>query len=133
VTNFITGSYANNILLVSDSCYSGLIGQSIVAKRYRGSSDPKFLKTMLQARSRILITSGGDKPVADFGGSGHSIFAQAFIDALNAKRSDAFISHKLFSYVREKVTKTLGSHQVPRFYRLRNAGHEDGDFVFQMH
>ncbi len=134
VTGFINRSAANNILLVSDSCYSGLMAHSLADNRkFRGIPRQKYLRTMLGKRSRILITSGGDTPVADFGGRGHSVFAQAFIDALKAKRFEPFIAYDLFRYIQERVIEEFGDEQVPAIYDIRNAGHKGGDFVFQMH
>lgn len=76
----------------------------------------RFLKSMKQESSRILIASGGDHPVFDSGGDGHSIFAQAFIDGLR-QTNGAFTAEELLLYVKQRVAGS--SVQMPPAERGR--------------
>jgi hypothetical protein len=77
--------------------------------------------------TRVAITSGGSEPVADKGGSGHSPFAKAFIDALRDNRS-VMDGTSLFSKIRRPVM--VAAQQTPQYADIRQAGHDGGDFLF---
>ena len=51
-----------------------------------GAVDPakwsSWVKSMAAGRSRLALTSGGVMPVPDGGGGRHSLFARAFLNAL---------------------------------------------------
>jgi hypothetical protein len=86
---------ARHVLIVSDSCYSGgLTRDADVAVRPADRS--VFLEKMLSARSRTLMASGGNEPVTDGGGSGHSVFADAVLGGLNAITRESFSAEELF-------------------------------------
>jgi hypothetical protein len=60
---------------------------------------------MRTARSRNLLASGGNEPVTDAGASGHSVFADAFLNGLR-QMPDSFAAAKLFErFVREQVVR----------------------------
>ncbi len=63
----------------------------------------------------------------DGGGSGHSAFALAF---LNALRENAAIidGHTLFTAIRRPVM--INADQTPEYGEIRKSGHEGGDFLF---
>ena len=65
--------------------------------------------------------------MADSGGSGHSVFASAFIAALR-QNNGVMDAQSFFAKVREPVV--LAAPQTPEYSNLRFAGHEGGDFVF---
>jgi formylglycine-generating enzyme required for sulfatase activity len=89
----------------------------------------QFLQKMSAGRSRTLMASGGDEPVADGGGGGHSIFASALLSGLRQMERPRFTASELFSdYVIERVAGR--ADQTPVYNPLRNSGHESGDFVF---
>ena len=73
------------------------------------------------------MTSGGLEPVADTGRGGHSVFATAFIAALQQNKG-MMDAQSFFDRIREPVM--LAAPQTPEYSNLRFAGHEDGDFVF---
>ncbi len=75
----------------------------------------------------MAITSGGLEPVADKGGSGHSPFAKAFIDALSDNRS-IIDGLQLFGKMRRPVM--VAADQTPQYADVRQAGHDGGDFLF---
>jgi hypothetical protein len=82
---------------------------------------------LAQKRARTALSSGGIEPVEDAGGGGHSVFAKAFIDALEKNEATVDMS-QLFSALRREVM--LASQQTPRYGDIRQAGHEGGDFIF---
>ncbi|HUI44290.1 MAG TPA: caspase family protein [Terriglobia bacterium] len=122
---------ARHVLVISDSCYSGGLNRDVntdITPRERG----RYLQRMLQARSRNLMSSGGNEPVADGGAPGHSVFASALLLGLAQMDEDAFTATDLFNrFVQPRVAGR--SEQVPQYSMIRNSGHEDGDFVFSAH
>ena len=69
----------------------------------------------------------------DGGGSGHSVFARAFIDTLD-KASGIVEGHSVYREVLGKVrlrARELNHDQVPEYAPARYAGHEAGEFFFQ--
>lgn len=121
---------ARHVLIVSDSCYSGTLNRGITASLPRPGEREQFLRRMLAGRSRTLMASGGDEPVADGGGGGtHSVFANALLRGLREMDKDGFTAAELFrGHVEETVAGR--AHQMPEYQTLRNSGHESGDFVF---
>ena len=80
--------------------------------------------------SRVLIASGGNEPVKDGGGGRHSVFANAFLKAMNSTNADVFTASELFSHgIREPVAGN--AEQTPEYKVIRNSGHDGGDFVFR--
>jgi len=69
--------------VVADSCYSGLLssapGYLFVGDQQNYSSD--YIRYKLSKKARLLLASGGDKPVLDNAGEGNSVFAKAFLEA----------------------------------------------------
>lgn len=129
VTVNVKGIPARHVLVVSDSCYSGTIVRGIAPKLAQPAVRERYLRRMLEGRSRTLIASGGNEPVADGGEGGHSVFASALLRGLAQTERDAFTAEELFyGYIRESVTGR--SDQTPEYNPLRNSGHESGDFVF---
>ncbi len=85
-------------------------------------------KTIVKKKARSVLSSGGLEPVIDSGGkSGHSVFAAAFIEALNNNKS-IITGEELFSQLRRPVM--LNSDQTPEYSDIRKAGHDGGDFLF---
>ena len=89
---------------------------------------PSYLSRLSQKRARCVISSGGLEPVIDSGGKGlHSVFASAFIDALE-ENNEIMDGVQLFNKLRRPVM--LNSDQTPEYADIRKAGHEGGDFLF---
>ena len=122
---------ARHVLVISDSCYSGALNRDArmdITPLERG----RYLQQILQAKSRNLMSSGGNEPVADGGAPGHSVFGAALLAGLSRMNMDAFTANELFSqFVQQRVAG--GSLQVPQYGVIRDSGHEDGDFVFTRH
>jgi hypothetical protein len=80
----------------------------------------------------MVLTSGGLEPVLDTLGGEHSLFAQAFLDALS-RNEGVLTGQELFQFVLPKVTTAAGRvdfRQVPEYAPIKFAGHECGDFFF---
>jgi len=122
---------AGHVILISDSCYSGALLRGGAAGDGR-IDDAQRMQALLklQARkSRIVITSGNNEPVADGGGGGHSVFARALLTGLENVEHDAFSARELFDgYILQQVA--ANADQEPQYRPLEKVGHEGGDFVF---
>ena len=120
---------ARHILVVSDSCYSGTLTRAAMANLSGNDTRSNYLRKLDEKPSRILIASGGNEPVSDSGGTGHSIFAEVFIKALQNANMDVFTAEELNTlYIRESVAGR--TEQTPEYKVLRNSGHDGGDFIF---
>lgn len=134
ITRHLARINAKRVMVVADSCYAGLLseepGYLLIANQ--GAVTEEYVRYKLPKKSRLLLSSGGDLPVLDGGGDGHSIFARAFLDTLEV--ADVITSGpELFIKVREKVARRaaeVGFNQVPEFKAIKGAGHEVGDFFF---
>ncbi len=135
ITDILNAMAAKHILVVSDSCYSGSMTRSSLARLDAGVSSKqrnKWLEAMLKTRSRTVLTSGGLKPVMDGGGGEHSIFANAFIQALENNNS-LLEGQTLYRNVSNNIVAiaaNYGIEQVPEYAPIRHAGHESGEFFF---
>jgi hypothetical protein len=79
-----------------------------------------------------VLTSGGEQPVLDAGGGGHSIFARVFLQILrNNDRvmEGSALYGALFDEVRESAAK-YKVNQEPRYSQIADAGHLNGEFLF---
>jgi uncharacterized caspase-like protein len=129
ITSDIRAIPARHVLVVSDSCYSGTLTRGLSLSPPPGSEREQFLQKMMAGHSRTLMASGGDEPVADSGGGGHSVFAASLLHGLEQMERPKFTAGELFSnYVVEAVAGR--ADQTPVYDPLRNSGHESGDFVF---
>jgi len=132
ITSNIRAIPSMHIVIVSDSCYSGAIRdaamRSVPLSMKPVDIDRAFAK-ILKDKSRTILSSGGDEPVTDIGGEGHSIFAQAFLDGLRLMDEDRFTANELYeTYVKRKVAGR--SDQDPHYFPLARSGDDGGDFVF---
>ena len=124
ITGKVRAMKAKHVLLVADSCYSGKLTRGVHIKR----KDPEYLRRIIDRRARLVLTSGGLEPVADSGGKrGHSVFASAFLDALEQNQG-LLEGHELFTQIRRPVA--VNSDQIPEYSDLRKAGHDGCDFLF---
>jgi caspase domain-containing protein len=129
ITSNVKAIPARHVLIVSDSCYSGTIYRSLGITAADTSERDRFLQKMHAGKSRTLMASGGNEPVADGGGDGHSVFARVFLTGLTKMERATFTGAELFrDFVQERVAGK--ADQTPEYNPLRNSGHESGDFVF---
>ena len=127
ITTHVHAIRARHVLVVSDSCFSGMLTRSVNLPS-RPPDPSQYLRNMLKGRSRHLMSSGGNEPVSDEGAPGHSVFSWAFLQALNGMKEQAFTATDLFGVVQRRVAG--GSEQVPQYMPIRNSGDVEGDFVF---
>nr|WP_298717551.1 caspase family protein [uncultured Steroidobacter sp.] len=125
---------AKRVLVVADSCYAGLLSTdpSYLFLNDKVTYSRDYIKFKLPKRARLLLSSGGDKPVLDEGSGGNSVFARAFLDELESNQG-ILSSPELFSRIRKRVEVAAQRNkfvQTPEFKSIKGAGHEVGDFFF---
>jgi formylglycine-generating enzyme required for sulfatase activity len=123
ITDALRAMKAKHVLIVADSCYSGTLTRDLAIRPPEASD----LMRLAQKRARNVLTSGGLEPVSDVGGSGHSVFARAFMDSLRANAGITDVT-TLFAGLRRQVL--LKAEQTPQYGDVRLAGHDGGDFIF---
>lgn len=135
ITEYLSIMPAKHIMVVADSCYSGALTGSAVAKLPDGMDAAKrerWLKAMNSRKARTVLTSGGVKPVMDQGGGEHSVFANAFLKALRGNKrviEDYDIFRDVANQVRASASRA-GFEQSPQYAPLQHAGHEGSPFFF---
>ena len=123
ITDVLKAMQAKHVLVVADSCYSGSLTRGLAI----GSGSSSYYEDIVKRRARTVLTSGGLEPVLDAGGGGHSVFAKAFLEALQANNGvidGEGIYHRVYDQVR------LNAEQEPGYGNIRLAGHDGGDFLF---
>jgi uncharacterized caspase-like protein len=134
ITDILNVMQAKHILVVADSCYSGAMTRSSLARLDTGMTDEnkvKWYRAMSAARARAVLTSGGLKPVLDGGGGGHSLFTRAFIDVLS-QNNKILEGYSLYREVQTRVKHAaarLNVEQDPQYAPIKYAGHEAGEFL----
>jgi TPR repeat protein len=135
ITSILNTIAARHVLVVADSCYSGALTQTSLA-RLEPDLPPtlrmKWFKVMAKTKSRTVLTAGGLQPVLDSGGGNHSIFATAFYEALRKNQSileGYSVYREVFKKVRITAAK-LDIEQIPEYAPIHHAGHEAGEFIF---
>ena len=128
VTGHLARLPARRVLVVADSCYAGLLSDDpsflLLQDASRVSLD--YIRIRLPKRARLLISSGGDQPVLDTGGEGNSVFARAFLDALESNR-DVLSAPALFARLQSRVkaaASRTGFHQVPEFKAIKGGARD---------
>ena len=128
---------AKHVLVVADSCYSGVLTRSGTSQAAPNATDDEryeWFKTVAAKKSRHLLSSGGRAPVMDGGGGKHSIFAATFIDSLNVN-DDILDGRHLGDAISTRVlsrTKAfkVGIEQLPEYRPIQFADNEGGEFLF---
>ena len=122
-----------NLLLVADSCYSGIMLRGVGdASKVGDVNDENYadkLRERSGKKSREIITAGGNEPVIDMvSGSENSLFAHYFLKALNGNQRRYIDMETLFQTdIRPRVAQT--GKQIPANFRLRAITDEDGLFI----
>ncbi|GGY37014.1 caspase family protein [Pseudoduganella albidiflava] len=126
VAGLLSGIRANQMALVSDSCYSGAFARDGMAAVGRDVT----VEGVLAKRSVVVLSSGGDEPVADEGKDGHSIFAWNLMAAMRSVASWTPGS-TIFTDVQAGVRKEFP--QTPKYGSVTAAGHQaGGDYLFEL-
>lgn len=119
ITKLLTAIPAKQVILVSDSCYSGTL-----AKEQALEVDATTSRQQLLARRSVLaLTSGGEEPVSDEGREGHSIFAATLLDQLADVAGPTTIG-RLFEKIKSEISRDYP--QVPQLGAVTSAGHASG-------
>ena len=126
IARLVTAIGARQLMLVSDSCYSGSLAGSERVQLDAQFTDPSEL---LKRKAVVVMSSGGNEPVADEGREGHSIFAWHLMQSL--KGLDSWqVGGSVFERVRTAVVKEFP--QTPQYGAQRSAGHQGNtDYVFE--
>lgn len=127
IAKFLAQIPARQLILISDSCYSGTLTKEQKMQTADGSSVSR--DEIARKRSVLAMSSGGDEPVSDEGKGGHSIFAWSLINAL--KSAGALTpGGYLHRVVKSEVLKEYP--QEPQYGAVLSAGHvEGGEYLFE--
>jgi hypothetical protein len=113
---------ARQVMLVSDSCFSGSLTREQRVMAVKGMKRDDVLKQ----RSVMVLSSGGEEPVTDEGRDNHSIFAWNLLNTLD-KAEGGLTGFDLYRQVHEGVVKEFP--QQPQYGASIFAGHKgDGDY-----
>ncbi len=126
---------ARSVLVIADSCYAGNMA-SDKSEFLLGSVNTKLTEASIESglsrRSRLVISSGGVKPVLDGTSSQHSLFAGSLIEILE-NNDDILRDNMLFSRLAVNVRRRNQARNIdytPEMRPIRSAGHSGGDFYF---
>lgn len=123
VSKLLANIPAKQVMLVSDSCYSGAFSRE---QKVSASGDASAI---LAKRSVTVMSSGGEEPVSDEGVEGHSIFAWSLMQSMK-KVGQVEPGSRVFDATREQVTAAYP--QVPQYGAAVSAGHaQGGDYLFE--
>lgn len=136
ITAMVDTMLAKHVLVIADSCYSGAMTRSSVARALPDTSDElkkKWLKAIAKSRVRTVLSSGGLRPVLDGSANeSHSLFANQFLEELKSNNG-IMETYVLFSNLQASVSEAaneLNVTQVPQYAPIRHAGHQAGEFIF---
>jgi len=135
ITDILNAMPVKRVLVIADSCYSGSLTRSSIARQEEDVSEKArltWLRAMAKSKARLALTSGGLQPVADEGSSNHSVFANALISALQ-DNNGILEGQRLYNIVSGEVTLNAQKYnlqQDPEYAPIRHAGHESGEFFF---
>lgn len=134
VTRHIARLQAKRVMVIADSCYAGMLSSApgfLMLEKAKAPSK-EYVQYKLPRRSRLLLASGGDRPVLDSGGGDNSVFARSLLEVLEG--NDRLLTGpELFKSVKGRVVgyaKQSNFEQTPEYKVIKGAGHEMGDFFF---
>ncbi len=127
VARFIRNIAAKQILLVSDSCFSGSLSYETALQKKTELDKNAVLKR----RSVMVLTSGSEEPVADAGTSGLSPFAASFVQSISQVSKDGDLRGQgLYKNVYQQVTSQF--KQYPTYGGLDSAGNMlGGEYIIE--
>jgi hypothetical protein len=118
---------AKQILLVSDSCYSGSLTREAKIEKAEVLPDSQQI---LARRTVAVLSSGGEEPVPDQGKDGHSVFAWHFMQQLKGVK-DVSNGVNVFEQLSGEVAADIP--QVPQYGAAVSSGHQrGGDYLFEV-
>lgn len=125
ISRLLAAIPARQLLLVSDSCFSGSLTREQTLSAASGDG-----AEVLRKRSVVVLSSGGEEPVSDEGKGGHSIFAWHFLRVLDEIAGPA-IGFDVYREVRKAVRNDFP--QTPTYGAVLSAGHEPGgEYLFEV-
>ncbi|MCK5403884.1 MAG: caspase family protein [Desulfobulbaceae bacterium] len=123
ITTTLKAMNAKHVMVVADSCYAGKLMRGIQFRK----KEARVLEKLAEKRTRVVLSSGGLEPVSDDGYGKHSVFARAFMNALDDNKA-ILDGTQLFDLIRNPVM--AAAEQTPEYADIYTAGHEGGDFLF---
>jgi len=123
---------AKHILVISDSCYSGMLTRDSNAM-VQGKRDFRYYSKLNEKKSRTVLTSGGLEPVLDKDPTdkNHSLFANGLIKTLQKNQKPIFVLEEKYPNIKQYVNLGSASEQTPVYRGITSTGHEiGGDFIF---
>jgi serine/threonine protein kinase/uncharacterized caspase-like protein len=134
ITRLLETLGARHVLVVADSCYAGANAGVFEENQPAPPEESRHdrLKRLDSRYSRMVLASGGNSPVLDSGGSGHSIFASALFDALE-KMKDPLEVSALYRAIKPAVvarSRQLKAPQEPALAPMNSTRDEGGELVF---
>lgn len=119
---------ARRTLVIADSCYSGAI--------VRGPLSPPSTGDLIDRRSRITISSGGNAPVIDSVDGKQSTFTSALLAVLGDPTRKVIDVRSVFGEISNHVVdsaRRAGREQKPELAVIAEVGDEGGTFYFVPH
>jgi hypothetical protein len=136
ISDILNTMQARHVMVVADSCYSGTMTRASVPAFNSALTDAQWgqwVTERVASRSRTALTSGGLAPVPDAAAGGNSLFAQAFVAALEDNNA-LMPAQRLFREVSlglATASAEASLAQAPEYAPIQFAGHEAGEFFFQ--
>ncbi len=128
VSEVLSAIRAKNIMLVADSCYSGTLLSS--GRASKGVRTRLSRAELREKRAVMILSSGGEEPVQDERGAGHSVFARQLITMFEGMDRDR-LGVEVYETVKARVAEF--APQVPQYGGAISAGHEAGaDYLFEV-
>ena len=121
VKDFMASWNANNVLLVTDACFSGAI---FVSKSFE-KSNVEDINISYERKARIAMTAGNLETVPD-----RSIFINYFIASLEDNKNNYISSRTIYEDLFHPVKLNTPDMNEPQWGHIVNVGDENGDFIF---
>jgi len=123
---------SKHILVIADSCYSGLLTRDGATINSLNKSDKLYYSKLYRYKSRNVLTSGGLQPVIDQDSlnPNHSVFANGLLNMLENNKKSIFSLEEKYPKIKRYV-QLNSKDQMPLYGDVRMTGHQDGgDFIF---
>ncbi len=131
ISSHLARMKAKRIIVVSDSSYAGLLADNpgfLLVSDPASLSSEAYVSLRFPNKSRLLLTSGKDFPLKTEGQGDGSVFADAFVEALQ-ENSSVLTGPALFLQLLDKL-ESRRPELDPEFKAIKRAGDEVGDFFF---
>lgn len=122
---------ARRVMVVTDSAFAGLLADNpafLLASGRDALLSDAYINLRFPNKSRLLLTSGQDFPLASERDPGTSVFAEAFISALQDNEA-VITGPALFLSMLDLLDESLPGLD-PEFKAIKRAGDEVGEFYF---